>query len=445
MKAQGWSVWWDREIRAGDPWAEDIENALKQARCVVVLWSRHSAQSRWVRTEAENGLQRKLLVPARIDDTKTPFGFESVQVADLRAWSGTGPDAGVGELLRGVAAVLKVPEPPVATPQPPATRRWPVFAAAALLAPMLAATGLRTTFLQTTRIYLEARLSGLTFTSSQTQELSDLLVLSKLEAAGFEKVILPRSRNRGEQTIANEAVEGASLQLAADASAGAGSITLEPLVLLRGARVTVQTLPGPRECRLTLDAGKVALAATVQGQVGVRRGGGPPEIYDFGPPKPVVIQTSAAGIELDFVPVAPLPNLLPAPVRIEAMSLTRLEEREVMNTTRVQNASTVVSGTVQVVSLRRRPRALESGETVELSHATGELQRLQIDNALLVIDFRGQAERVRACVRSECSDLTARWSEWVWAQHPAVVLTALGVYAALLLGISLRFWRARRR
>ena len=444
MKAQGWSVWWDSEIRAGEFWEDDIENALKHSKCVVVLWSRHSAESHWVRAEAESALERKVLVPARLDDTKTPFGFATIQTADLSAWSGTGPDVGVGELLRGVAALLKVPDPVVETPKHPAARRRAAFAAAALIAPLLAAVGLQATFLKTTEINLEARVSGLTFTSSRPQELSDLVVLSKLEVAGFEEVILPRSRNREEQTIANDAVHGVRLQFVADDPVGAGSITLEPLVLPKGTRATVQTVAGPRECRLTLEAGNVALGASVQGQVRVRRAGAPPQTYDFGPPKPLVIQTRAAGTELDLVPEVPLPNLLPAPMGIEALSLTRLEERDVMNTTRVQNTSTVVSGTLRVVSLRARPRVLESGETLELRHATGELERVQIDNGQLVIDFHGESERVRACLRGECSNLEARWGQWLWAQHGGVVLAAAAVYGALLVAMSLRLsgvWR----
>ena len=69
---KGWSVWWDREIPPGKSFDETIENALSSARCVVVLWSKTSVSSRWVKTEAAEGAERGILVPALIDNVKIP-------------------------------------------------------------------------------------------------------------------------------------------------------------------------------------------------------------------------------------------------------------------------------------------------------------------------------------------------------------------------------------
>ena len=49
---QGWAVWWDRTIPPGRQFDEVIEEALDSARCVVVLWSKASVASQWVKTEA---------------------------------------------------------------------------------------------------------------------------------------------------------------------------------------------------------------------------------------------------------------------------------------------------------------------------------------------------------------------------------------------------------
>jgi TIR domain len=64
---QDWSVWWDRRIPPGRSFDEVIEEALGAAKCVVVLWSKSSASSDWVKGEAAEGLRRKILVPVRID------------------------------------------------------------------------------------------------------------------------------------------------------------------------------------------------------------------------------------------------------------------------------------------------------------------------------------------------------------------------------------------
>jgi hypothetical protein len=60
---QGWSVWWDRSINAGRSFDEVIEAELAAARIVVVAWSRDSVQSRWVRAEAQEGLDHNKLIP----------------------------------------------------------------------------------------------------------------------------------------------------------------------------------------------------------------------------------------------------------------------------------------------------------------------------------------------------------------------------------------------
>ena len=73
---KGWSVWWDREIPPGKSFDETIENALSSARCVVVLWSKTSVSSRWVKTEAAEGAERGILVPALIDNVKIPLEFK---------------------------------------------------------------------------------------------------------------------------------------------------------------------------------------------------------------------------------------------------------------------------------------------------------------------------------------------------------------------------------
>ena len=50
--AEGWSVFWDRKIPVGKTWEEMLEEEFASACSLVVVWSKHSVKSKWVREEA---------------------------------------------------------------------------------------------------------------------------------------------------------------------------------------------------------------------------------------------------------------------------------------------------------------------------------------------------------------------------------------------------------
>lgn len=117
LETRGWSVWWDRVIRPGTSFDRAIEGALEGARGVVVLWTRASVDSDWVRNEAREGLGRKILVPVLLDDVKIPLEFRAIQAARLRA-DGRGPDADeTASFYAAIEGVLGVPV--TATPGSP--------------------------------------------------------------------------------------------------------------------------------------------------------------------------------------------------------------------------------------------------------------------------------------------------------------------------------------
>lgn len=88
VASEGWDVWWDRTIPPGRQFDEVIEEALDAATCVVVLWSKASIASTWVKTEAAEANRRKLLIPVVIEDVKIPLEFRRLQAADLAGWNG---------------------------------------------------------------------------------------------------------------------------------------------------------------------------------------------------------------------------------------------------------------------------------------------------------------------------------------------------------------------
>ena len=83
LEAEGYSVWWDRDIRAGEEFDHVIDKAIKQAKAIVVVWSKGSINSNWVKEEAEDGVEENKLVPAMIDEVTIPRGFRRIQAAEL--------------------------------------------------------------------------------------------------------------------------------------------------------------------------------------------------------------------------------------------------------------------------------------------------------------------------------------------------------------------------
>ena len=86
FEGKGWSVWWDKHLSAGQRFDAEIQSALDRAKCVVVVWSSRSVVSSWCRDEAQEGLDRQILVPLAIDEVRPPLGFRSTHTAALAGW-----------------------------------------------------------------------------------------------------------------------------------------------------------------------------------------------------------------------------------------------------------------------------------------------------------------------------------------------------------------------
>ena len=110
LTAEGYDVWWDLQIRAGESFDQLIEETLRRVRCIITVWSAHSVTSEWVRAESAWGKDRNKLVSVRIDDdVELPLKFYHVHTESLVGWDGAPESPAFREL---VADVLKVAGPP---------------------------------------------------------------------------------------------------------------------------------------------------------------------------------------------------------------------------------------------------------------------------------------------------------------------------------------------
>ncbi len=106
LMKEGWSVWWDRTIPPGKSFDEVIEAALSAAKCVIVLWSKASVASDWVKVEAADAAKRRILIPALIEEVTIPLEFRRIQSASLVDWRGASPHPGFDALIGSVASIV---------------------------------------------------------------------------------------------------------------------------------------------------------------------------------------------------------------------------------------------------------------------------------------------------------------------------------------------------
>jgi hypothetical protein len=127
---EGFKVWWDASLHSGETFDEVIEQRLRDAKAVIVLWSPRSVASRWVRAEATLADRRNKLVPAIIEPCDRPIVFELTHTAELSEWHGDRSDPRwrtfVEDLDRLVQAAPEhaatespVPNKPASTPAVP--------------------------------------------------------------------------------------------------------------------------------------------------------------------------------------------------------------------------------------------------------------------------------------------------------------------------------------
>lgn len=107
IESAGFGVWWDRRIPAGRTWRQVLQDALRDMRCMVVLWSKNSVESSWVAEEAEEARRLgKTIVPILLERVEPPIGFRAIQAADLSSWDGSVEDQAAQVFLNDLKSAI---------------------------------------------------------------------------------------------------------------------------------------------------------------------------------------------------------------------------------------------------------------------------------------------------------------------------------------------------
>jgi hypothetical protein len=147
VEAEGYDVWWDADLPPHLSYGEVITDKIGDCKAAIVVWSKESAASEWVRAEADMARNQKKLVQTALNNVMPPLPFNQIQYAELGDWKGEADHPGwlkvkesltalVGRKKRtrtskkaaaapAAAAVPVVAPPPAATPVMPLAARTP--------------------------------------------------------------------------------------------------------------------------------------------------------------------------------------------------------------------------------------------------------------------------------------------------------------------------------
>lgn len=109
LQAHGMKVWWDEKLQTGQHWEGVIDQALRDASVVVVLWSELAVNSDWVKQEASFAKLSDNLVQARIRDCSIPPQFAAIMAADLRSWNKREDDPVIGDIVAAINEIRTLP------------------------------------------------------------------------------------------------------------------------------------------------------------------------------------------------------------------------------------------------------------------------------------------------------------------------------------------------
>ena len=151
VEAAGYDVWWDADLPPHLSYGDVITAKIGMAKAAIVVWSKDSAASEWVRAEADMARNQKKLVQTALGDVMPPLPFNQIQFAEIGDWHGEADHPGWRKVKASLAELCgRAPGADVrpergererAIAPPPAASKWPLFAGVAVGAAALAAAG----------------------------------------------------------------------------------------------------------------------------------------------------------------------------------------------------------------------------------------------------------------------------------------------------------------
>lgn len=112
LEQAGFSVWIDDELPAHRAFSTVIEDQLRDAAAVLVLWSQDARASRWVPAEADMAYNADKLVQVSVDGALPPLPFNRMHCEMMAHWEGDAADPAWRKIIDSVNELTgRLPRP----------------------------------------------------------------------------------------------------------------------------------------------------------------------------------------------------------------------------------------------------------------------------------------------------------------------------------------------
>ena len=106
LVSEGYSAWWDTSLITGERYADTINDELQKSKSTLVLWSKKSWVSKWVKDEALYAHHHDKLIAAKLDDVELGVPFYGVQTTDLTKWDGSKSGKEAKDIINGIERLV---------------------------------------------------------------------------------------------------------------------------------------------------------------------------------------------------------------------------------------------------------------------------------------------------------------------------------------------------
>ncbi|MBO6548843.1 MAG: diguanylate cyclase [Rhizobiales bacterium] len=88
LEIYGYDVWYDYRLVKGNNFNKEIDQKLRAAKVVIVLWCEMSVESDWVDREASLAVELNKFLPVKIENCSIKVAYHNKEYLDLTDWDG---------------------------------------------------------------------------------------------------------------------------------------------------------------------------------------------------------------------------------------------------------------------------------------------------------------------------------------------------------------------